>query len=231
MQSGGAFARSLLQSLRGSGSHRAALQHLSLATISDHGLLSASALNPPVPSDIVLIYILSAPLGCNRNKFLRMLSSPDIDRARRDARAAAHVSQDVLRRAVSTACALADPQLTPLLLAWILQEEQDEGDQGQLEDQCAAGHDVDIERMIISLPRSAADDARLRAALQSSRCVRGALLSRLLQIQAGQTSWAHAVSGLSVRDFFALFWLCLRSKWAVERPLQGVRGVTDASRS
>lgn len=143
-----------------------------------------------------------------------MLSGPDIDRARRDARAAMQTNQAVTRQAVSAVCALEDPHLTPLLLAWLLREDCDVGHDGQAGDETREAHDFEIERMIVLLPQSASDDARVRAALLSSRRVRGPLLSRLLQIQAGRVSWADAVTGLNARDILALFSMHLRSKWA-----------------
>jgi hypothetical protein len=219
LQSGAAFAQSLVHCLSGGGSHCAALQHLALATISDYGLTAAGTLNSPVSNEIALTSLLSAPIGSSRSKYLRMLSSPDIERARRDARAATQFSQDLLRRAVSTACALADPHLTALLLAWLLRAERDVGDQVQVEEEGGESHNVELERMILMLPRIVLDDARLRAALQSSRCVRGALLSRLLQIHAGQTTWALAITEMRNRDILALFWLHVRSKWAAGQPV------------
>lgn len=214
MQRGSSFAQSLIECLSSSGgsSHRAALHYLAIATVSDHGLLTVDPRQRPVPLDIVLASLLSAPISSNRNRFLHMLSGPDIDRARRDARAAMQTSQAVMRRAVSAVCALEDPHLTPLLLAWLLREERDVGHDGQAGDETREVHDLEIERMIILLPQSASDDARVRAALLSSRHVRGPLLSRLLQIQAG-LSWADAVTGLNARDIAALISLHLRSKW------------------
>jgi hypothetical protein len=176
-------------------------------------------LKPPIPTEIALTSLLSAPLGSSRSKFLRMLSSPDIDRARRDARAATQASLDMLRRAVAVACTLADPHLTPPLLAWLLREEQSVGGQGQTDEDCGGGPDFEIERMILSLPRAVVDNAHVRAALQSSRCVRGALVSRLLQLQAGQSSWLHCVAGLGLRDIGALFWMYVRLRWSDNRPL------------
>jgi hypothetical protein len=237
-ESSATFARSLVERLScntvGSGSsahvtssQHAALQHLALAIIGDQGLPPLSSTpHTSTSRDMLVTSLLSTAFGPNRRKFLRMLSSPDIDRTRRDALAALQASQDVVRRAVAAVRALGDPIIAPLLLAWLLREESrlgveakglQEGQQGR---ESGGGHDVTIERMVSSLPLTVTNDPRVRAALQCSCLVRGDLISRLLQLRARENkaaSWVQAVAGLGWRDAAALVWLYACTEWSVLR--------------
>ena len=149
-----------------------------------------------------------------------MISSPDIDRTRRDAVAALQSSRDVARRAVAAVCRLEDAAVAPLLLAWLLQQDFRSGVEEQEERE--GGHDIEIERMVLSLPYSTTNDVRVRAALQSntSVCLRGDLVARLLRTRAKDGKEARlgqALQGLSARDAAALLWLYACAKWSVKR--------------
>ena len=154
-----------------------------------------------------------------------MISSPDIDRTRRDAVAALQSSRDVARRAVAAVCRLEDAAVAPLLLAWLLQQDFRSGveEQEEREGRKSGGrHDIEIERMVLSLPYSTTNDVRVRAALQSntSVCLRGDLVARLLCSRAKDGKEARlgqALQGLSARDAAALLWLYACAKWSVKR--------------
>jgi hypothetical protein len=147
---------------------------------------------------------------CVCGKLLMMLSSPDVDRERRDVQAAMKVSQEVTRRAVAAACGLDDPRLAPLLLAWLLRE----GGQG------GGGCDGQVEGMVMKLSRDSREvvrDVRVRAAVEVSCCVRGRVLGRLLQMGSGEISWRGAVEGLGASDVMAMVRLHVRGLWSNKR--------------
>jgi hypothetical protein len=169
--------------------------------------------------DTTLISLLSTQFGPSRRKFVRMLSSPDIDRTRRDALTAFQISQDVLRRAVAAACALTDPHLTTLLVSWLLREgwgcDWGQDQQRNIHER----HDHQIELMVLALPQNISNDARLHAALASSSCVRGCLVLKLLQIRNGDLSFRDAVRGLGAYDAAVLVGLYACQIWATKRQL------------
>ena len=161
--------------------------------------------------EITLTSLLSASLGPNRRKFLQMLSSPDVDRARRDTLAALRASQDVMRRAFAAACSLRDPQLMAVTISWLLREDaEQQGEANFLE------LDAEMERLLMCLPLHVAGDARVRAALAASGCLRRALTVKLLQVRGGETSLRRAVEGLSVKNAAHLVWLY--AKWTARLP-------------
>jgi hypothetical protein len=216
LEKSSSFGRSLVHCLNSSSSsssssQRTAIQYLALATTSDQMLPPPSSCQQRTSPDVTLTSLLSASLGPHRRKFLRMLSSPDVDRARRDTLAALRASQDVMRHAFAAACSLPDPHLMSVLISWLLRE--DSGQQGEA---VFLEHHAEIERLLMSLPLSVAGDARVRAALGASGCMHRSLMVKLLQVRCGETSLRRAVEGLSVKNAARLVWL--HAKWTARLP-------------
>ena len=71
--------------------------------------------------------------------------------------------------------------------------------------------------MVMELPREVAHDARVRAAVEASCCVRGRVLVRLLRMREGEVSWWGAVEGLGASDVMAMVRLHARGLWSNKR--------------